>query len=88
MRGKFMNQDSNLTITVDDEMRTEYDFSGGVRGKYYEAYQQATNVVVLEPDMAEIFRDSAAVNEALRSLVKLAKSVVDKSNSEDKLNKI
>jgi hypothetical protein len=34
--------------------------------------------------MAEIFRDSAAVNEALRSLVKLAKSVVDKSDSEDK----
>jgi hypothetical protein len=88
MRGKFMNQDSNLSITADDEMRTEYDFSGGVRGKYYETYQQATNVVVLEPDMAEIFRDSASVNEALRSLVKLAKSIVEKSDSEDKLNKI
>ena len=83
-----MNQDSNLSITADDEMRTEYDFSGGVRGKYYETYQQATNVVVLEPDMAEIFRDSASVNEALRSLVKLAKSIVEKSDSEDKLNKI
>lgn len=83
-----MNQDFNLSITIDDEMRTEYDFSGGVRGKYYEAYQQATNVVVLEPDLAEIFRDSASVNEALRSLVKLAKSVVEKSDSEDKLNKI
>jgi hypothetical protein len=60
--------------TIDDEMRPEYDFSGGVRGKYYEAYKQATNIIVLEPDVAEVFRDSAAVNEALRLLTKIAKS--------------
>jgi hypothetical protein len=59
---------------IDDEMRSEYDFSGGVRGKYYEAYKQATNVVVLDPDVAEVFRDSASVNEALRLLTKIAKS--------------
>ena len=41
--------------TVNDEMRPEYDFSGGVRGKYYEAYMQASNVVILDPDVAEIF---------------------------------
>jgi hypothetical protein len=67
-----MNQEPN--ITNDSEMRSEYDFSGGVRGKYYEAYQQSTNVIVLDPDVAEIFRDSAAVNEALRLLAKIAKS--------------
>lgn len=61
--------------TVNDEMRPEYDFSGGVRGKYYEAYTQSSNVVVLDPDVAEIFRDSASVNEALRSLAKIAKSI-------------
>ena len=61
--------------TVNDEMRPEYDFSGGVRGKYYEAYIKANNVVVLDPDVAEIFRDSASVNEALRLLAKIAKSV-------------
>jgi hypothetical protein len=55
-------------------MRPEYDFSGGVRGKYYEAYKQSPNVIVLEPDVAEVFRDSAAVNEALRLLTKIAKS--------------
>jgi hypothetical protein len=60
--------------TIDDEMRAEYDFSGGVRGKYYEAYKQATNIIVLEPDVAEVFRDSAAVNKALRLLAKIAKS--------------
>ena len=67
-----MNQESKATD--DDEMRPEYDFSGGVRGKYYEAYTQSSNIVVLEPDVAEIFRDSAAVNEALRLLAKIAKS--------------
>jgi hypothetical protein len=62
-------------ITANDEMKPEYDFSGGVRGKYYEAYVQSSNVVVLDPDVAEIFRDSASVNEALRLLAKIAKSV-------------
>jgi hypothetical protein len=67
-----MSQDSEAV--VNDEMREEYDFSGGVRGKYYEAYKQSTNVVVLEPDVAEVFRDSASVNEALRLLTKIARS--------------
>lgn len=62
-------------VTVNDEMRPEYDFSGGVRGKYYQAYMQSSNVVILDPDVAEIFRDSASVNEALRLLAKIAKSV-------------
>jgi hypothetical protein len=62
-------------IGSDDEMRPEYDFSGGVRGKYYEAYMRSSNIVVLDPDVAEIFRDSASVNEALRLLAKIAKSV-------------
>jgi hypothetical protein len=67
-----MNQEPELTLN--DEMKPEYDFSGGVRGKYYEAYQQSTNVIVLDPDVAEVFRDSASVNEALRLLTKLAKA--------------
>lgn len=70
-----MSQESEAT--VNDEMRPEYDFSGGVRGKYYEAYKQSSNVVVLDPDVAEIFRDSASVNEALRLLAKIAKSVAN-----------
>ena len=50
----------------DDEMRPEYDLRGGIRGKYYERYKQGTNVVLLEPDVARVFRDSTSVNEALR----------------------
>jgi hypothetical protein len=69
-----MNQDSNLPID-DDEMLPEYDFSGGVRGKYYEAYQKASNVVILDPDVAEVFHDSVSVNEALRLLTRIAKSL-------------
>jgi hypothetical protein len=52
--------------TNDDEMRPEYDFRGGERGKYFAQYQQGTNVVVLEPDLAKVFRDSESVNQALR----------------------
>jgi len=57
-----------------EEMRPEYDFSEGVRGKHYQAYRAGTNVVFLEPDIAEVFPDSASVNNALRLLVKLAKT--------------
>ena len=55
-----------------DEMRPEYDFTGGVRGKHHEAYRQGTNVVVLDPEVARVFRDSEAVNRALRLVIKLA----------------
>ena len=51
-----------------NEMRREYDFSGAVRGKYYQRYLESTNVVVLDPDVAKRFKNSTAVNEALRSL--------------------
>ncbi len=58
-----------------DELRPEYkrsDLGHGVRGKYYEYYKEGTNVVLLSPDVAEIFKSEEAVNEALRSLIKLA----------------
>lgn len=54
------------------KMRPEYDFSGGVRGKYYRRYIESTNIVVLEPDVHKMFRNSAAVNEALRTLIRAA----------------
>lgn len=57
-----------------DFMRPEYDFSSGVRGKHRDAYVQRTNVVLLEPDVAEVFKDSAAVNAALRALAQVART--------------
>jgi hypothetical protein len=52
----------------DDDMRAEYDFSGGVRGKYVSRLAKGSNVVILDQDVAAMFPDSASVNEALRAL--------------------
>ena len=52
----------------DAEMLDEYDFSGGVRGKYVDRFPKGSNVVVLEPDVAQVFTDSESVNQALRAL--------------------
>ena len=41
-------------IDSDDDMLPEYDFTGAVRGKYYERYRQGTNVVLLDPDVAAV----------------------------------
>jgi hypothetical protein len=57
----------------DGETMDEYDFSKGVRGKYAERYAAGSNMVVLSPDVAEIFPDSQSVNEALRALVRIAR---------------
>ncbi len=62
------------TVSSDD-MRAEYDFdySKAVRGKYYRRLlKEGANVVVLDPDVAKAFRSSAAVNEALRSLLRMS----------------
>ena len=48
-------------IEQDPEMQEEYDFGGGVRGKYAERYREGTNIVVLSPDVAEVFPDSESV---------------------------
>ncbi|MEW5745516.1 MAG: hypothetical protein AB1805_08805 [Nitrospirota bacterium] len=63
--------------SVSDELRSEYrfDYSKAVRGKYYKRIlEEGANVVMLEPDVAKAFGDSAAVNDALRSLLDLAKT--------------
>ncbi len=51
-----------------EEMLPEYDFSGGVRGKYASRFAKDTIMVVLDPDVAEVFPDPKSVNKALRSL--------------------
>jgi len=57
----------------DDEMLEEYDFSRGVRGKYVNRFKEGSNIVVLSPDVAEVFTDSESVNEALRTLIKITR---------------
>jgi hypothetical protein len=54
----------------DDEMRAEYDFSGGVRGKYARRCAEGTNLILLDPDLAAEFPDSRSVSRALRAYLK------------------
>ena len=65
---------SNHTTSEADDMREEYDFAdmkGGVRGKYVKAFEGKATTVLLDSDVAEIFPDSASVNEALRTLARV-----------------
>jgi len=57
----------------DPDMLKEYDFSKGVRGKYAKKYAEGTNVVLIDPDVAEFFPGDQAVNDALRSLINIIK---------------
>ena len=56
-----------------EEMLDEYDFSQGGKGRYFKKYKEGSNVVVLDPDVAKVFRDRRIVNESLRALVKIIK---------------
>lgn len=67
-----MKKDKNT-----EELRPEYkeeDLGKGVRGKYFKEYTSGTNLILLSPDVAKVFPDEKAVNDALRSLIKIAKN--------------
>ncbi|HUY02042.1 MAG TPA: hypothetical protein VMV33_02045 [Rhodocyclaceae bacterium] len=55
---------------VQEEMRSEYEFRGGVRGKYASRFAEGTNLVLLAPDVAAEFPTATAVNKALREVIK------------------
>ena len=71
-----MNQESNNQ--PDADMLPEYDFSGGVRGKYVDRFAKGCNVVVLDPDVARVFTDSESVNQALRALAGIIQHQTEK----------
>jgi len=71
---------SKVDTEIDDELRTEYDLSqlkGGVRSKYVQRYKAGTNLVLLAPDVAEAFPSDEAVNEALRLLIRIARTQLE-----------
>jgi len=68
-----MNANNPVSPIKSDELRPEYDFSAGVRGKHHQQYEGGTNVVFLDADVAKAFKDSESVNQALRLLLELAK---------------
>jgi hypothetical protein len=56
------------------EMQSEYDFSGGVRGKYASRFAKGSALVLLEPDVAQMFPDARSVNDALRALASIIRA--------------
>jgi uncharacterized DUF497 family protein len=89
MKGRNMKSKQRLDR---DQLRREYDFdySKAVRGKYFkQLLQEGANVVVLDPDVAKAFGDSSSVNEALRSLLNLARSTqrLSKRSSQSSLKR-
>jgi hypothetical protein len=67
------------TRTLNDDLRDEYDLSqleGGVRGKYHQRATSHTNLVLIEPDLAELFPDGESVNRALRLLANTARAAI------------
>ncbi len=73
-----MKKPNSVTASAnsDPDMLEEYDFRGGRRGVYAKRYAEGNNLVALAPDVAEVFPDSEAVNEALRALVRAARRSV------------
>lgn len=65
-----------------DELRAGYkreDLGQGIRGKYYESYNKGSNLVLISPDVAEVFLTENAVNEAMRSLIDFAQKSTGQS---------
>ena len=70
------------------DLRPEYDLSklkGGIRGKYYRQARVGTNLVLIEPELTNIFPDAGSVNRALRLLADTAASVAEKGPSRSKI---
>jgi hypothetical protein len=75
MNEGFMKKANSKSI---DDIRPEYDFAsmkGGIRGKYVNRYRAGTNLVLLDPDLAQAFPTDAAVNQALRAVLSISKVV-------------
>ena len=69
MKTKTESTKVKKVATAKPVMQAEYDFTSGERGKYARQYAQGAKVVVLDADVARVFKDSAAVNAALRALL-------------------
>ncbi len=70
-----------------DELRSEYrraDLGRGIRGKHLESYRKGTNLVLLSPDVAKAFPTAESVNDALRSLIEVARRSTDRTRRSGK----
>jgi hypothetical protein len=65
---------SNKKSDHSDDMRPEYDFSTGERGKYAKRYAEGSNVVVVDADLTDVFPNADSVNRALRALAEIIRA--------------
>jgi len=79
-----MKKASRTRKTKAAPMRSEYDFAGGTRGKYAKRFLESTNLVLLDPDVAEMFPTQAAVNNALRALARIIETNTPRRRSRKK----
>ncbi len=68
-----MKKNNMKKMQKDPDIMQEYDFSNGVQGKYIKKYDEGSNVIVIDPDVAKYFPDHDSVNYALRSLTEIIK---------------
>lgn len=83
LQGLQQTMKGNNMKTNNDELRETYnfDYAHAQRGKYYNKLKaEGSNIVQLEPDLAEVFKDSEAVNKALRSLLQFNKATQELLN--------
>ena len=77
---------TRLKANKTDDLRPEYDFASllkkGVRGKYAKRFAQGTNLVLLAPDVAPAFPDEAAVNDALRLVIRIRRLPVPRTRKQ------
>ncbi len=71
-------------MSNDPDMLEEYDFSKGVRGKYAKRYEEGCNVIVIDPDVSEVFPDAESINEALRALAQVVRNHDKKATKPDR----
>ncbi len=72
-----MSEEKNEEV----EMLDEYDFSNGVIGKYAKQYAEGTNIVVLDPDVAKVFPDSAVCQSGVAATYRAAFALIDRTSA-------
>ena len=71
MKKKPSHKTTSVRSRDRDTMRSEYDFSKGVRNKYAARLKPGSQIIVLDPDVAAAFGDAKTVNKALRALLEV-----------------
>jgi hypothetical protein len=82
-KAKGGNMKKDKIMSNDPDMLEEYDFTKGVKGKYAKRYEEGCNVIVIEPDVSDVFPDAVSVNQALRAMAQVVRNHEKKATKAD-----